>query len=152
MKNGVTVKAELAEGLPFIRGDRVQLQQVMLNLIINAFEAMSSVTDGDRELQISTRKADAGDVLVVVRDSGPGLALESGERIFETFYTTKLSGLGMGLSICRSIIEAHSGRLRAAPNDPRGAVFQFTLPAPEEAAPNRVAQETRDPFQRVGNR
>ena len=135
IKNSVAVRAELAEGLPLVRGDRVQLQQVMLNLIVNAIEAMSSLADGVRELRISTGKTDAGDVLVVVRDSGPGLAPEFRERIFEAFYTTKPGGLGMGLSICRSIIEAHSGRLQVASNDPLGATFQFTLPAPGEAAP-----------------
>ena len=135
IKNSVTVRAELAEGLPLVRGDRVQLQQVMLNLIVNAIEAMSSLADGGRELRISTGKTAAGDVLVVVRDSGPGLAPEFRERIFEAFYTTKPGGLGMGLSICRSIIEAHAGRLQVAANDPLGATFQFTLPAPGEAAP-----------------
>jgi PAS domain S-box-containing protein len=128
MKNRVSVKAELAEGLPFIRGDRVQLQQVMLNLIINAVEAMSDISGGARELLISTAKAESGDVLVVVRDSGPGLAPAARERIFDTFYTTKTTGLGMGLSICRSIVEAHRGRLWASANEPRGATFQFTLP------------------------
>ena len=91
-------------------------------------EAMSGVSDGARELLISTEKAELGDVLVVVRDSGPGLAPETIERIFDAFYTTKIVGLGMGLSICRSIIEAHGGRLWASANEPRGAVFQFTLP------------------------
>jgi PAS domain S-box-containing protein len=129
-KSGVSVKGELTEGLPLIRGDRVQLQQVMLNLIINAFEAMSDVSDGVRELLISTGKAGPGEVLVVVRDSGPGLAPPTTcEKIFDTFYTTKPAGLGMGLSICRSIIEAHGGRLWVSANLPRGASFQFVLPA-----------------------
>jgi C4-dicarboxylate-specific signal transduction histidine kinase len=128
MKHCVSVKVELAEGLPLIRGDRVQLQQVILNLIINAVEAMSGISEGARELLISTEKAKSGDVLVVVRDSGPGLAPAARERIFEPFYTTKTTGLGMGLSICRSIIEAHGGRLWASANEPRGAMLQFNLP------------------------
>jgi C4-dicarboxylate-specific signal transduction histidine kinase len=129
VKNGVLVRTVLADGLPLIVGDRVLLQQVMLNLIINAVEAMSCVREGARELLISTEKAGAADVLVAVRDSGPGFAPADCERLFEAFYTTKPSGLGLGLSICHSIIEAHGGRMWASPNVPRGAVFQFTLPA-----------------------
>jgi C4-dicarboxylate-specific signal transduction histidine kinase len=136
VKNGVSVQAQLAERLPRIEGDRVQLQQVILNLLINAVEAMSSVTEGSRELLISTAKADSDGVLVAMRDSGPGLAPASPEHLFEPFYTTKPSGLGMGLPICRSIIEAHGGRLWATANVPRGAVFQFTLPASSDAPPH----------------
>ena len=127
VKNGVSVQTELADGLPLVKGDRVELQQVVLNLIINAVEAMSAVAEGTRELLISTARADA-DVLVTVRDSGPGLPAAGLERIFEPFHTTKPTGLGMGLSISRSIIEAHGGRLWASANVPRGAVFQFTVP------------------------
>jgi signal transduction histidine kinase len=101
---------------------------VMLNLIINAVEAMGSVSDGPRELLISTAPAESGGVLVVLRDTGPGFAPATHERLFEAFYTTKTTGLGMGLSICRSIIEAHGGRLWAEPNEPRGTVFQFVTP------------------------
>jgi PAS domain S-box-containing protein len=126
--NGVSVRTELAEALPAIQGDRVQLQQVILNLLINAIEAMSGMSEGPRELLFSTANTDSGGVLVAVRDSGPGLAPESVDRLFESFYSTKPSGLGMGLSICRSIIEAHHGRLWATANIPHGAVFQFTLP------------------------
>jgi signal transduction histidine kinase len=129
VKNGVSVHAELAEGLPIIQGDRVQLQQVILNLVINSVEVMSGVGEGARELLISTGKAEPDSVLVAVRDSGPGLAPATLERLFESFYTTKPGGLGLGLSICRSIIEAHGGRLWACANVPRGAVFQFTMPA-----------------------
>jgi PAS domain S-box-containing protein len=129
VKNGISMQADLADGLPLIEGDRVQLQQVILNLIVNAVEAMSGASDGTRELLVSSRKADPGGVLVGVRDSGPGLAPETLDHIFEAFYTTKPGGLGMGLSICRSIIEAHGGRLWASANLPRGASFQFTLPA-----------------------
>ena len=127
-KNGVLVKMQFAEDLPLVRGDRVQLQQVVLNLIINAVEAMSGVTDGARELLVSTARTEPDEVLVAVRDSGPGLAPAIHERIFEAFYTTKASGLGIGLSICLSIIEAHGGRFWASSNEPRGAAFQFTLP------------------------
>src|SRR5262249_30703006 len=126
-KNGISVQTQLIQSLPAIRGDRVQLQQVILNLLINASEAMSATSEGPRELLISTASTDAG-VLVAVRDSGPGFAPESVDRLFESFYTTKPGGLGMGLSICRSIIETHRGRLWASANTPRGAVFQFTLP------------------------
>jgi signal transduction histidine kinase len=112
----------------------VQLQQVNLNLIINAVEAMGGVRDGPRELLISTGSAEPGGVLVAVRDSGPGLTPVTLERLFEAFYTTKPSGLGLGLSICRSIIEAHGGRLWATANVPRGAIFQFTVPAHSHGA------------------
>jgi PAS domain S-box-containing protein len=127
-KNGISVRTQLAESLPAIQGDRVQLQQVILNLLINAMEAMSARSEGPRDLLISTAKTDSEGVLVAVRDSGPGLAPESVERLFEPFYTTKPGGLGMGLSICRSIIESHHGRLWATANTPHGAVFQFNLP------------------------
>jgi PAS domain S-box-containing protein len=129
--NGILAKMKLAEGLPHVSGDRVHLQQVILNLIMNAIEAMSEVSDGSRELQISTSEAEAGSVLVVVSDSGPGLSSASVSRMFEAFYTTKANGLGIGLSICRSIVNAHGGRLWATPNEPRGAVFCMTLPIGE---------------------
>ncbi|MGF6776369.1 trifunctional serine/threonine-protein kinase/ATP-binding protein/sensor histidine kinase [Paraburkholderia sp. GAS334] len=128
-KIGASVQTQLADGLPFIEGDRVELQQVLLNLIINAIEAMSGVSDGVRQLHISTGRADSSYVLVTVRDWGPGFAPHSAERVFAPFYTTKPTGLGMGLSICRSIIDAHGGRLWASANLPRGAVVQFTVPA-----------------------
>jgi len=104
------------------------LQQVMLNLMMNAIEAMTQVS-GPRELLISSGADDAKDVVVVVRDSGPGLDSKSLDRLFEPFYTTKPQGMGMGLAICRSIIEAHDGRLWATANEGRGAAFQFTLQA-----------------------
>jgi PAS domain S-box-containing protein len=129
VKNGVSVQAQLADGLPPVHGDRVQLQQVILNLIINAVEAMSGVSEGTRDLLISTRRAESDGVLVAVMDSGPGLASASLERLFDAFYTTKTRGLGLGLSICRSIIDAHGGRLWASAKVPRGAILQFTLPA-----------------------
>jgi PAS domain S-box-containing protein len=127
-KNGVAVRTELADGLPLIRGDRVGLQQVMLNLIINAVEAMNGVPAGTRTLLVSSEKAGPEGVLVTVRDSGPGLTPAALERLFDAFYTTKPNGLGLGLSICHSIIEAHGGRLWASANAPRGAIFQFSIP------------------------
>jgi signal transduction histidine kinase len=131
-EHGVLAKMRLPEGLPSILGDRVQLQQVILNLIMNAIEAMSEVKEGSRDLVISTSEAESDGVLVAVSDSGPGLPPANLARIFEAFYTTKASGLGMGLSICRSIVEAHGGRLWATPNEPRGAVFFMMLPIKEK--------------------
>ena len=128
LRNGVSLQSQLANGLPLVQGDRIQLQQVMLNLIVNAIEAMSSTSEGSRELLISTGKDGSDAVLVVVRDSGPGLDPEGLGRLFDALYTTKPGGMGMGLSICRSIIEAHGGRIWATANVPQGAVFQFTLP------------------------
>jgi signal transduction histidine kinase len=128
-KTGVTVGTQLAGELPRIQCDRVQLQQVMLNLIVNAIQAMSGVEDGNRELHISTVSIEPEGVCVTVRDTGHGLRPESLPRLFEPFYTTKPDGMGMGLSICRSIIEAHGGRLWATKCEPRGALFQFTIPA-----------------------
>ena len=127
LRNGVSVQTRLVEGLFAVEGDRVQFQQVVLNLILNAVEAMGSVEAGARDLLISTEEDHTG-VLVAVRDSGPGIDPTHLERVFEAFYTTKSGGVGMGLAICRSIIDAHGGRLWADANEPRGAVFQFTLP------------------------
>jgi PAS domain S-box-containing protein len=131
-KNRVSVRTRLVDGLNPVRGDRVQLQQVALNLILNAVEAMSLVKEGARELSISTNHGQRSDILVAVQDSGPGIDPEHLERVFAPFYTTKASGIGMGLSICRSIIAAHGGRLWADANRPRGAIFQFTLPAGQD--------------------
>ena len=127
------VTMQLSDGLPHILGDRVQLQQVILNLIMNAIEAMSEVREGTRELLISTSEVESDSVLVAVSDSGPGLPQANPERVFEAFYTTKSSGLGMGLSICRSIVEAHGGRLWATPNQPQGAIFCMMLPIEENS-------------------
>jgi signal transduction histidine kinase len=127
-ENSVSVQTRLADGLFPVQGDCVQVQQVILNLVLNAVEAMGSVEAGARELVISTEQTKTGGALVGVCDSGPGIDPEHVERVFEAFYTTKSSGTGMGLSICRSIIIAHGGRLWAEANEPRGAVFQFTLP------------------------
>jgi len=130
-RNGVSVQTHLAEGLFPVQSDRVQVQQVVLNLILNAIEAMGSVEVGARELLISTERNQKTDAVVIVRDSGPGIDPESLERVFEAFYTTKSSGMGMGLSICRSIIDAHGGRLWAEANEAGGAIFQFTVPSAE---------------------
>jgi C4-dicarboxylate-specific signal transduction histidine kinase len=128
----IVIRADLAPQLPSVAGDRVQLQQVLLNLIVNAIEAMSGVHDRARELNIVTAAKDAGAVVVEVRDSGPGLDEEDTERLFEPFYTTKGEGIGIGLSISRSIVEAHGGRLWATSNEPYGAVFRFSLPVARE--------------------
>jgi len=133
VKNNVSVRTQLAEALSPIQGDRVQVQQVILNLLINAVEAMSSGGEGSRELLIATGKDPSGGVLVTVRDSGPGLSPESLDRLFNAFYTTKPSGMGMGLSICRSIIDGHGGRIWASRDVGPGATFQFTLPSALQA-------------------
>jgi PAS domain S-box-containing protein len=132
--NGVPVRTQLAEGLPRVQGDRAQLQQVLINLIINAVEAMRDVGEQERDLLISSRNEPDG-VSVEVRDSGPGFTPADLERVFEAFRSTKPGGLGLGLSICRSIIEAHNGRLCARPNVPRGAIFSFIVPAHPAATP-----------------
>jgi len=131
--NSVSVRTQLAEGLPRVQGDRVQLQQVLLNLIINAIEAMGDSGEGERELLVSSCNGPDG-VSVEVRDSGPGFAAADLDRVFEAFYSTKPNGVGLGLSICRSIVEAHNGRLWASPNVPRGAIFGFIAPAHPAAA------------------
>lgn len=132
VKHHVLVRTELADGLPPVMGDRVQLQQVLLNLTLNAIEAMSEVSGENRDLRIDTVQVEPNGVLVAVRDSGRGLDPETVNHLFEDFYTTKPSGLGMGLSICRSIVEAHGGQLWAGMNEPHGAVFQFILPSETE--------------------
>ncbi|WP_377828254.1 ATP-binding protein [Bradyrhizobium lupini] len=128
LEHGLLLQKDLAKDLPLVEGDRIQLQQVILNLIMNAVDAMSSLANGVKELTIST-SSDASDrALVSVRDTGPGVDPNIENRLFEAFYTTKPDGMGMGLVICRSIIEAHGGRLWVTANEPRGAVFQFSLP------------------------
>ena len=127
-KNGVSLRTQLADGLPLTQGDRVQLQQVMLNLIMNAIEAMSAVSHGSRELLIGTSTDASGAVRITVQDSGPGLNPETFDRLFDPFYTTKANGMGMGLSICRSIVEAHDGRIWASPTAGSGSTFHFILP------------------------
>lgn len=127
-KHGVVLQMRLARGLFPIQGDRVQLQQVILNLVLNAIEAMGALEEGPRELLVSTERR-AGEALICVHDSGPGVAPEQREQVFEAFYTTKSNGVGIGLSICRSIIDAHGGQLWIEANPPRGAVFRFSVPA-----------------------
>ena len=147
-KNRISLRTQFASDLPILRGDKIQLQQVILNLVINGIEAMSGVAEDERELCVSSQKvtetlgeadietigsnaltdSESAYALIAVRDSGPGLSAAELQRVFETFYTTKSQGMGMGLAISRSIIEAHDGRLWVTANRPRGAVFQFTLP------------------------
>jgi PAS domain S-box-containing protein len=136
-RNGVALETRLSDDVhyvPLILADRIQLQQVILNLMMNAIEAMSGAGEGPRELLVRSGTAESQRVLVAVRDSGPGLDPKSLDRLFDAFYTTKPHGLGMGLAICRSIVEAHSGRLWATANEDRGATFQFTLPTGGEKA------------------
>jgi PAS domain S-box-containing protein len=132
----ILLRLELPPALPLVLGDRIQLQQVAINLVINGIEAMASVTDRPRELMIQTGLDDAGQIVVTVKDCGTGLATENAERLFDAFYTTKSGGMGMGLSICRSIVAAHGGRLSASQNSGAGATFQFTLPLHVEGSPS----------------
>jgi signal transduction histidine kinase len=128
--HGISVKTDLSNGIPRLSGDRGQLQQVFLNLISNAIEAMSSVTDRARNLQVRTNVVQgSSDVVVTVEDSGMGLGGEDKDRIFEPFFTTKSTGTGVGLTICRVIIESHGGSLVALANRPYGAIFEVTLPS-----------------------
>ena len=129
LKNGVAVETQFAKGLPIITGDRVQLQQVVLNLILNALQAMGAVSEGPRQVMITTRQIESNDLYVGIQDTGPGLNPETLSRLFEPFYTTKPNGMGMGLTICRSIVESHGGRLWATSCQPHGALFQFAIPA-----------------------
>ena len=131
-RHGVVVETQLAEHVPLVRADRIQVQQVLLNLLINAIEALSGVGDGPREVMVQSDTDATQGVLVTVRDSGPGLDPQRLDRLFDAFYTTKPHGLGLGLAISRRIIEAHGGRLWATANVPRGAVVQFTVPIGNE--------------------
>jgi PAS domain S-box-containing protein len=127
-RNGVTLETRLSDDVPHIFADRIQLQQVILNLMMNAIEAMNGSDKGPRELRVNSEKVEPTDVLIAVRDSGPGLDPRSLDHLFDAFFTTKPQGMGMGLAISRSIVEAHGGRLWATANDDRGATFQFRLP------------------------
>ncbi|TMK05339.1 MAG: PAS domain S-box protein, partial [Alphaproteobacteria bacterium] len=133
--HGVSLRTELAANLPTILGDRVQLQQVIINLVMNGIEAMQPITDRERELVIRSGQDETHRVLLSVTDCGVGISAENANRLFSAFFTTKSSGMGMGLSICRSIIEAHGGRLSASDNEGPGATFQFVLPVHQEDAP-----------------
>jgi signal transduction histidine kinase len=132
-RSSVSLRTSLSSGLPLVPADRIQLQQVILNLIVNAIEAMNEVGDRPRELAVATGRGEANDVFVEVRDSGPGVDPANLDRLFKSFFTTKPEGMGMGLSISRSIIGAHGGRLWATPNEPHGVVFRFTLPIEAES-------------------
>jgi PAS domain S-box-containing protein len=138
-RKGVMIRTQFADDLSPISGDRVQLQQVMLNLVMNAMEAMSSVDDRPRELLITTRNIDADEVQVTVKDSGTGIDPNTLDEIFDPFYTTKPGGMGMGLSISRSILQAHGGRLWAAAKDGPGTIFHFTVPKYREEGSNAAA-------------
>jgi C4-dicarboxylate-specific signal transduction histidine kinase len=133
LRNNVSLQTELGSQLPPVLGDRVQLQQVVLNLVMNGIEAIRTLDDRTRQLRIRSARDEANQVVVAIADSGPGIDPQVVGRIFEPFYTTKPQGTGMGLAISRSIIEAHGGRLWAEPNTPRGATFQCTLPASIES-------------------
>jgi len=135
LRNRVVLRTDLADGLPAVLGDRIQLQQMILNLVINAIEAMSTVEDLSRELLVTSHRDESDGVVVAVCDSGIGLHPQDIDRLFDAFYTTKPHGLGMGLSIGRSIIEAHGGRLWATANNGHGATFHFTLPTVQTRVP-----------------
>ena len=133
----VSLRMELAPTLPVVLADRVQLQQVIINLVTNGIEAMQPVTDRPRELVIRSHQDEANQVVIAVTDRGVGISAENADRLFNAFFTTKSSGIGMGLSICRSIIEAHGGRMSATNNAGPGATFQFTLPLHQEGLSGR---------------
>jgi C4-dicarboxylate-specific signal transduction histidine kinase len=137
-RHRVTLQTDLSRDMPLVPADRIQLQQVLLNLIANAIEAMSGLDDRPRELTVATGGSNSNDVFVEVRDSGLGLDPASLDRLFDSFYTTKRDGIGMGLAISRSIVESHGGKLWATPNQPHGAVFRFTLPVDEESSTDPV--------------
>jgi two-component system sensor kinase FixL len=139
----VSLRLELVSGLPHVGGDRVQLQQVVINLLLNGMEAMADVTSRPRELTIRSRSYDANHVVVEVQDGGTGVDPESVDRLFNAFFTTKSHGMGMGLSICRSIVQAHGGRIWVSPNTGgTGATFQFTVPVPSESGRGQSADAT----------
>jgi signal transduction histidine kinase len=133
LSHRVSLRLELAPMLPLVKGDRVQLQQVIINLAVNAMEAMAPVTDRPRELIIRSQQGDSGQVLIAVKDTGMGIDPEDMNQLFKAFFTTKPSGMGMGLSICRTIVENHGGTLTALPNAGPGATLQFTLQSFQEA-------------------
>jgi signal transduction histidine kinase len=133
MRRHVSLRMWLAAGSPATKGDRIQLQQVVMNLIMNGIEAMKDV-EGARELAVRSRRTVEGQIVVSISDTGVGLPAQDADRIFDTFFTTKADGTGMGLSISRSIVEAHGGRLWAEPNRPRGTTLHFALPVADDAA------------------
>jgi signal transduction histidine kinase len=127
-RNNVILQLELADELPLVTGDRVQLQEVIMNLLQNASDAMIDVQGRPRQLLIRTQRDEAEHVLLTVQDSGTGLDPQTASRLFDAFYTTKIDGMGIGLTLCRSIIESHGGRIWAQPNDEFGATFLFSIP------------------------
>jgi len=133
---GILVEVDLAPNVGTAKGVRVQLQQVVLNLVINGIEAMSLVNEQSRRLKIGTQRWDREHMVVSVADTGPGLDPAITERVFEAFFTTKSEGLGIGLSVCRSIVEAHGGKLWASPHTPQGTIFRFTVPSITDVPPN----------------
>jgi signal transduction histidine kinase len=135
LANGVSIVFDLSPDLPAVRADRIQLQQVILNLVMNGIEAMTSVTDRPRQLLIRSQREKAGEVRVSIEDTGIGVSADAMGRLFEPFYTTRPQGMGMGLPISRSIIEAHGGRLWAESALSQGSVFQFTLPNEDRPEP-----------------
>ena len=142
-RGGLILQFDLAENLPLIFGDRIQLQQVILNLLRNAADAMSTIDDRPRELLIRTERNEENQVRLSVKDSGTGFTPQAAEKIFEAFYSTKVDGMGMGLSISRSIIEAHQGRIWATPNDGPGATFSFAIPCTPEGLPEAESRGNR---------
>jgi C4-dicarboxylate-specific signal transduction histidine kinase len=143
-QNRILLRTQLSDDLPLVRGDAIQLQQVLLNLILNAIEAMSSAPEGSRELLISSAETESGDVLVTVRDSGAGVEASALGRLFDAFYTTKPNGLGMGLAISRSIVEAHEGQIWVIPHAPQGASIQFTLPIVRQSDEHYLAVKVKE--------
>jgi C4-dicarboxylate-specific signal transduction histidine kinase len=133
-QHGASLRSQLSEDIPPVLADRIEIQQVILNLIMNGIEAVSAMSDGQRDVLVTTSKDDPDNVLLTVCDTGTGLASAKLDHIFDAFYTTKRDGMGMGLAVSRSIIEAHGGRLWASQNEPRGAIFQFTLPIAQKEA------------------
>jgi len=131
----VALRMELAPSLPMVLADRVELQQVIINLVMNGIDSMEPITDRPRELVIGSRQDKADQIVVTVEDCGIGISAENADRLVDAFFTTKPNGMGMGLRICRSIIESHGGRMSAANNSGLGATFLFTLPFNEEVAP-----------------
>ena len=147
LSHRVSLRTEFAPALPAVLADRVQLQQVIINLVMNGIEAMQPITSRPRQLVIRSGQDEAREVLIAVEDCGVGISAENANRLFIPFFTTKSSGMGMGLSICRSIIEAHRGRMSAANNAGQGATFQFTLPLHQESASSPDVQNCRATLQ-----
>jgi signal transduction histidine kinase len=129
----VSVGAEVDKLLPLVIGNPIQIQEVVANLVANAFDAMSAIRDRARVLRVTCKRREPGGILVTVEDSGSGLEPKSKDRIFEPFFSTKSDGMGMGLMFCQAVVEAHSGRIWATDNVPQGAIFQFILPADDES-------------------